>query len=457
VPTTTIHRINDRFDQAFRGLSMEVPSAEVRQLAMLVYQCMEAKTRTYHAAFHVLALCEDMQPIQVLAALFHDVVLYQVDDGVPACVSALLENVMHHEPAALRLLEIAPDDQALALCVDIFGFHPGQHLSPRHGMNEFLSAVGAVRLLQAHLSAPQLIAIVACIELTIPFRAPDARGHSAAQRLAQRVQARCTKLTPAVFDSDPSSAAFVKTTVINAVDLANRDVTGFIEASPQYCLVNSMLLVEESMMPRAAAGKRSLQAYRSALLGMDNFLSHLNPAWVGQSFDGYPPGHEVMQMQATAEKNISFVRDYLAAVLNIVAILEALTKCAGISFPMALALIGMNDPNAARLPAPPARSTVRASVHQLLKNGLADPASPELQALPLVACIYAFLGQAGSQRTGQQAAQMFGGNLTPQAFLQNLDRSMVSAIIQLAALMDEAHKEAFMALEQRLYAVHVTN
>jgi hypothetical protein len=52
---------------------------------------------------------------------------------------------------------------------------------------------------------------------------------------------------------------------------------------------------------------------------------------------------------------------------------------------------------------------------------------------------------------------MFGGNLTPQAFLQNLDRSMVSAIIQLAALMDEAHKEAFMALEQRLYAVHVTN
>jgi hypothetical protein len=124
---------------------------------------------------------------------------------------------------------------------------------------------------------------------------------------------------------------------------------------------------------------------------------------------------------------------------------------------MALALIGMNDPNAARLPAPPARSTVRASVHQLLKNGLADPASRDLQALPLVACIYAFLGQAGSQRTGQQAAQMFGGNLTPQAFLQNLDRSMVSAIIQLAALMDEAHKEAFMTLEQRLYAVHVTN
>jgi hypothetical protein len=446
--------MNDWFDHAFRGLTVAVPKAEQLHLANVVHQCMEAKTRNYHTSFHVLGLCEGMQPIQVLAALFHDVVFYQVDGGFPACVSALLEQVTCHEPGLLRLREVVPEDQAMSLCLDIFGFHAGQRLSPRQGMNEFLSAVVAARLLHAHLSTLQLMAVVACIELTIPFRGPDAKGHTATQRLAQRVQAAHARWASAQRASDPT---FVKTTVTQAVDLANRDVTGFIEASPQYCLVNSMLLVEESMMPRAAAGKKSLQAYRSALLGMDNFLSHLNPAWVGQSFDGYPPGHEVMQMQATAERNISFVRDYLAAVLNIVAIIEALTKCAGISFPMALALIGMNDTSAARLPAPPARSTVRAGVHQLLKNGLADPASPGLQALPLVACIYAFLGQAGSQRTLQQAAQMFGGNLTPQAFLQNLDRSMLSAIIHLAALMDEAHKEAFMALEHRLYAVHVTN
>lgn len=454
MPIATIHRMNDWFDHAFRGLTVAVPKAELLHLAGVVHQCMEVKTRNYHTSFHVLGLCEGMQPIQVLAALFHDVVFYQVDGGFPACVSALLEQVTCHEPGFLRLREVVPEDRAMSLCLDIFGFQAGQRLSPRQGMNEFLSAVVAARLLHAHLSASQLMAVVACIELTIPFRGPDAKGHTAAQRLAQRVQAAHTRWASAQRASD---LAFVKTTVTQAVDLANRDVTGFIEASPQYCLVNSMLLVEESMMPRAAAGKRSLQAYRSALLGMDNFLSHLNPAWVGQSFDSHPPDHEVMQMQATAEINISFVRDYLAAVLNTVAIIEALTKCADISFPMALALIGMNDTSAARLPAPPARSTVRAGVHQLLKNGLADPASPELQALPLVACIYAFLGQAGSQRTLQQAAQMFGGNLTPQAFLQNLDRNMVSAIIQLAALMDEAHKEAFMALEHRLYAVHVTN
>lgn len=457
MPIATIHHMNHWFDQAFRGLAVNVPPAEVQHIATLVHQCMEAKTRTYHTAFHVLDLCEGMQPIQVLAALFHDVVFYQVDGGFPACVSALLADVTRPEPGFLRLLEIAPEDRAMTLCVDIFGFHPGQRLSPRNGMNEFLSAVVAVRLLQAHLSDSQLMAVVACIELTIPFRAPDAKGQTAAQRLALRVQARCSKLAPALFDKDQPCAAFVRTTVTNAVDLANQDVIGFIEAAPEYCLINSMLLVEEAMMPQAASGKRSLLAYRGALLGMDTFLSQLNPAWVGQSFEGHPTAHRVLQMQATAHQNITFVRDYLAAVLSSVAIIEALAKSAGSSASTALSFIGMNCTKEARCPAAPARSMVHAGLHQLLKNGLAAQENPGLSASPLTACVYEFLGREATQQTLQQARQMFGGTLTPRAFLQNLDQDMVCAIIRNAAAMDEPHKEALLALEHSLYAGHAMN
>lgn len=457
MPIATIHRMNDWFEHAFRSLKVAVPKAEVLNLASTVHQCMETKTRTYHTSFHVLGLCEGMQPIQVLAALFHDVVFYQVDGGFPVCVTGLLEQVTCHEPGYLRLRDIAPEDRTMTLCLDIFGFHSGQRLSPRQGMNEFLSAVVAARLLRSYLSDSQLMAVVASIELTIPFRGPNAKGHSAAQRLAQHVQACRTRMTSTLCEPDLPDTAFVKTTVTNAVDLANRDVTGFIEASPQYCLVNSMLLVEESMMPRAASGKRSLQAYRSALLGMDGFLGHLNPAWVGQNFEGHPPADGVMLMQTTAQKNIGFVRDYLAAVLNTVAILEALVKCAGVGSPMALSLMGMNSAKEVRLPSPAARPRVQADVHQLLEHGLSDPEGPDLQALPLAACVYQFLGQEATRQSLQQARHMFEGSLTPQAFLQNLDRNMVSAIIQLAAVMDKAHKGALLALEHRLYAVDVTN
>jgi len=457
VPIATIHRMNDWFDHAFRGLGVAVPKAEVLNLASTVHQCMEAKTRTYHTSFHVLGLCEGMQPIQVLAALFHDVVFYQVDGGFPACVAGLLEPVTCHEPGLLRLCEVAPEDRTMMLCLDIFGFHSGQRLSPRQGMNEFLSAVVAARLLQPYLSDSQLMSVVASIELTIPFRGPNAKGHSAAQRLAQHIQTCRTRLTSTRCEPNPPDTAFVKTTVTNAVDLANRDVIGFIEASPQYCLVNSMLLVEESMMPRAASGKRSLQAYRSALLGMDGFLGHLNPAWVGQSFEGHPSAGGVMQMQTTAQKNIGFVRNYLAAVLNTVALLEALAKCAGVGSPTALSLLSMNDAKGVRFPSPAARRGIQADVHQLLKHGLSDPDGPELQALPLAACVYQFLGQEATRQSLQLATQMFDGSLTPRAFLQHLDRKLVCAIVQLAAAMVEAHKEALLALEQGLYEAHVTN
>jgi hypothetical protein len=445
--------MNDWFDLAFKGLSVHVPPAEVQAMAMLVHQCMAANTRTYHTGFHVLGLCEGMQPIQVLAALFHDVVFYQADGGLPACVSALLKNVTRPEAGFWRLLEIAPDDRVIALCVDIFGFHPGQHLSPRNGMNEFLSAVVAARLLHEHLSDPQLLAVVAGIELTIPFRAPDAKGNTAAQRLAQRVQARCTRLAPALFDRDQPGAAFVKSTVTSAVDLANRDVTGFIEAAPEYCLINTMLLVEESMMPRAVAGERSLLAYRKALLATDLFLSQLNPAWIAQSFEDHPNAEAVIQMRMAARNNIAFVRDYLAAVLSAVAIIEALTRSTGTVWPVTLFLDSMRCPEDDLFPAPLDDPILKADLRQLLKHGLAPEESPGLSALPLAARIYGFLGQAATQQVRQQAKQMFDRVLTPLAFLQMLDRDMVSAIIRRMAKIDASRQKELLTLEHKLQAV----
>jgi hypothetical protein len=162
-------------------------------------------------------------------------------------------------------------------------------------------------------------------------------------------------------------------------------------------------------------------------------------------------------MTATARQNISFVRDYLAAVLNAVAVLEAIAKCAGTSAPMARSLLGLIGAEASRFPAPPAAAKVEAGMHQLLKSGLADPGQPGLQALPLAAHLYQFLGQEGSRQTLQQATHMFDGTLTPRAFLQNLDRGMVCAIIQAAAALDAPHQEAFLALEHSLDVVHVAH
>lgn len=129
-----------------------------------------------------------MKPLQVLAALFHDLVYYQLDDGFPAHSAHLLDNVTREDGDALVLQPIPADDTERALCAAVFGFAPNQVLPLYGGMNEFLSAVVAARLLHAHMGVADLIAVLACIEATIPFRTPDAQGHSAVSRLALRVR-----------------------------------------------------------------------------------------------------------------------------------------------------------------------------------------------------------------------------------------------------------------------------
>lgn len=450
MPIETSHRITYWFDHAFQGLSVKVSPAEVRELAMLVHQCMDGKTRSYHTSFHVLSLCDGMQPIQVLAALFHDVVFYQLDGGFPKSVSALLNDVIRSETTPWRLQDIAPGDHALALCADSFGFRPGDILSTNAGMNEFLSAVVAIRLLQRHLSEAQLVAVAACIELTIPFRAPDALGHTPAQALAQRLQACCARL----FDSEAQKAAFVKTTLTQAVTFANRDVVGFIDASPEHCLSNSMLLVEEAMMPQAASAASSLLSYRAALMGMDTFLSQLHPAYVGQSFAGYPDAATVVQMQATTTTNIAFVRNYLAAVLSSVAIIEALARSTGIDYPRAVLRSDINCAETDFFSDAQTGASDSNALLQLLKNGLAPDEHPGLHALPLSACIYQLLGPKATRHTYEQAKRLFDGSLTPQAFLQHVDRDRVGAIIRKAAQRDVPQKETLLTLEHSLHAKH---
>ena len=452
----TIQRMNDWFDQAFKGLALAVPPAEVQALAVLVYQSMEGKTRTYHTANHVFSLCEGMQPIQILAALFHDVVVYQIDGGLPAWLSPLLDGVTHSEAGNLFLHEFAPDDPAVALCADIFGFCPGEVLLTRRGMNEFLSAVVATRRLQHFLSDTQLITLAACIELTIPFRAPDANGNTAAQALARRVLANCAKWAPTALATDQQKAAFVKTTVTDAVVFANRDLAGFTSAPAEYCLSNSMLLVEESMAPAAGSEANSLLCYRTALLGMDSFLQQLEPVVVVQSFGGHPDSQAVTQMQATTRRNITFVRDYLAAVISSVALVEAVSLSTGREASITLFLNCNNRVVAGsgslqdRFSAPAARTAVQTDVHQLLTNGLSLENQPGLSALPLTACVYAFLGREGTLKTLQKAKQMFAGSLTPRAFLLSLDRSLVCAFIREVAATDTAHRDTLFALESSL-------
>src|SRR5688572_2120398 len=232
----TINRFIRLFEDAFRELSADVPSHDVEVLAMLIHDSMEQGRRVYHTSNHVFALAEGMNPRQTLAALFHDVVYFQLDGGFPRRAHGVLKRVTRSGSKTVTLKPIDEADAGLVACATVFDFKAGQTLPLYGGLNEFLSAVVAARSLQPWLPMADVIAIVACIEATIPFRGADREGREAPEQLADRVRTTSRLLNVPLRDEE------IDTIIGEAVLLANCDVGSFAVLDPGVFLANTWQL-----------------------------------------------------------------------------------------------------------------------------------------------------------------------------------------------------------------------
>jgi hypothetical protein len=449
-----INRFIALFDTAFRALPAPVGMADTERLALLVHHAMESKKRVYHTSGHVFGMCEGMRPLQVLAALFHDVVYYQLDEGFPPHCRYWLRDVTRQVGDTLVLQPIAPQDASLSLCAELFDFAPGEVLPLYGGLNEFLSAVVAARLLEPYLATADLIAVLACIEATVPFRAPDAQGHTPMQRLAQRV---CQAYRERVDGGDSEAAqAFADRVVWDAVALTNRDVSSFAEADPGLFLSNTWLLIEESNAPLAVAGMYTAQEYRLGLTRMDGFLRKLDPHHVFHHYKGQPSAADMDGLRATAHANIVFATDFLGAKMVSIAIVEALALCTGTDGPIAMFLgeirsaYGRPERIEDFLPTVAAKADVNPALLQTFEKGRTLESQNDLTASPITAYVYRCIGHQGTHDALALARQMFDGQRTPLAFLQALDRQTVRPLVNGCAQIALSRREALRELEQRL-------
>lgn len=449
---STVNRIITLFDDALKAVSASISMAETERLGMLVHHAMESKTRAYHTAAHVFDMCEDMNPRQVLAALFHDIVYYQLDGGFPQKCRPLLDGLTRTEGDTLVLQTLADGDTAVALCAALFGFAPGQVLPLYRGMNEFLSAVVAARLLQPHLKPSDLLAVVACIEATIAFRQPDADGHTALQRLAKRVEQQYSVMHP---DSSADSVqTWVTQLVWDAVKLANRDVGSFGVADPGLFLSSTWLLIEESNAPLKVAGMYNLQEYRHGLTRMDGFLRNLDPHSVFQQFQGLPTDAEMVNLRAVARRNIGFACDFLGAKIASIAMIEAMALCTGTDGPISMFLgdirsnVGRPDRVDDYLPTTPNTEALNPDLLRVFEKGRTLESSNDLTTSPITAFVYRYIGQAGTQQALEHAREMFSGASTPLDYLRTLNRDMVCDILRASAGIAPSRRAALKLLEQ---------
>ncbi len=446
----TINRFIRLFDEAFQALPSQVAMPDVERLAMLVHSSMDQPRRAYHTSGHVFGLCEGLStPRQTLAALFHDVIYVQLDNGYPSRAAPLLEGVAERAGDDWVLRPWSGEDVVLAVCSGVFGFRPGQVMPLFGGLNEFLSAVVALRLLKPYVGCVDLLAVAACIEITVAFRGPDGYGDSAAQRLARRVRDTGNALGLGCTDDE------IDQMVVEAVALANRDVGSFADAAPGHFLSNTWLLIEESNAPLAAVGVYSIQQYRGALARMESFLSTLNPAHVFQSHAGVPSAARIRALERAARKNLDFSSRYLGAKMVAAALVEALALSTGGDCPVSMFLGDIKGrgvkPDRVEdfLPRPPMGAELDKGLLRVLKGGRSQASENDLTDSPLAAYVYRCLGEEGMLKALAQAKRMFDGSLRPREFLRRLDADMVRAVAEACAHVALSRRDALLAIASK--------
>jgi len=440
-----IHQLIDALVRAFEQLQADVSLREIEKLASMVHRVMTVQARMYHSAEHVFDLVDPASPIQSIAALFHDLVYYQVDLGIAPDVCAIVEPYIEENDGRIWLLpSVRSGDRLFQLTLDVFGFTIGQ--LPQTGANEFLSALFMNKRLEGMVQDRDLLRASVCIEATIPFRDRNESGETHFEVLEKRLHEVNVHYGLGLIEPE------IEYAIQEAVMFANSDVVSFAEPDAGHFLDSTWKLLPEMNVALRSGSLYSLCDYRQALQRMDQLLWRLDPELIFHRYKGFPSQLAYRQMLDTARRNLMIGRQYLGVKMLAIAVLEALARVTGGDAPLVLfmgdvvrggeVIFGLED----LLPLIP--FTVRpdqAILFEMLDAGRAGDSYFDIRNSPTSLFIFKSLGPAGLEQPLEQARAMFDGRVEPAEFLKTVDRSVVSAIARAAAEIVVTRRQALLS------------
>ncbi|NJL68026.1 MAG: hypothetical protein HC786_04175 [Richelia sp. CSU_2_1] len=447
-------------------LHAEVEPTQLAQIAELIVQPMTGPWRFFHTPDHIFEVGGNEDAIEILAALFHDIVYVQVDRSINFNVSYYIAPYTKEVNKQLQIRDASelPVDSTFEMVITVFGFVPGEVLNPFAGQNEFLSALVATKALEHFIKREDLLQIAACIEATIPFRAAE-WGVTASQRLYDRLQAINTLFDLSLTDEQ------MQETVKKSVRIANRDVISFANQSSANFLANTWNLLPETNHNLTGCSFYSVRDYRVALLKMEGFMNYLNPEVIFRQFEGCPDDRTYQQWENTAKHNLEVGKLYLGCKLTAIALLEAISS--GLGVDVSLAMMMGENPNLVsesfRLEAffpeikQPYKSQtdLEAEVFNLLENGRAKSSSnADLENSPLAAFMVKIVGFDEMRYQCDRAKEMFRENISADEFISDFNPIVSEIVVDSIIKLFDSRKatiERYYTLTSELKSKPQTN
>jgi hypothetical protein len=441
-------RCLDSLVWAIKQLQGQVEPAQLETTAELIIQTMTGPWRYFHTPNHIFEVGGSKDAIEVLAALFHDLVYVQVDQGVSLNIGSYIAPFVKEVRGQLVIRDAAElqKDRMFEIVAAVFGFAAGQTLSPFAGQNEFLSAVIAAKSLE-HFLKPDLIAeIAACIEATIPFRPKLPSGLSASDTLCQRLTS-----TNQQFDlgwTDAQICAAVK----RSVRLANRDVENFACVNSADFLDNTWNLLPETNHELLNSNSYTVRDFRRSLQKMEGFMNFLKPELVFQQFMGEPDDATYESLVARTRKNIEVAKLYLGSKLVAIAILEALSYRMGRDIPLS-AMMGELPGSGGKVAALERLLPDIANGHQLanglesevlelLSKGRIRESTYDIKNSPTTTFIIKSIGFNSVRNLLKPAKDFFAATISSEDFLSECDARVVETIVSGVLQLFESRKAA---------------
>ncbi|MEG4104947.1 hypothetical protein [Microcoleus sp. S13_C5] len=428
------------------GGRVDIPKLE--QIAELIIQAMRGPWRSFHTSEHIFEVGGSVDPIEVLAALFHDLVYVQVDQGVSFNISSALCPFVKEVRSQLVIRDETelPDDAMYQLVASVFGFIPGKTLSSFAGQNEFLSAVIAAKSLEPFLPPSTIAEITACIEATIPFRPVSPSGLSAIELLHQRLVSINRD-----FNMEWNPAKIVEI-VKRAVRLANRDVENFASPNSSNFLDNTWNLMPETNHELTNVNSYTVAGYRKSLQKMEGFLKFLKPELVFQQFMQEPDDETYANLIARTRKNIEVAKLYFGVKLITIAILEALSYRLGRDIPLSTMMGELRTPGFKtsvledylpnRQSAYPLETQLQREVLYLLEIGRNQESRYDIKNSPVSTFIIKSIGFAETENLLKKAQEFFADPTSSEEFLSYCAPDVIETISSGVMKLFESRKTA---------------
>jgi len=437
--TDELERLAGIYMQAIERLGAPCTQRRARTLAQNVQLAMSAHGRNYHNLDHVFSFVDPNDPICTLAAMYHDVVYYQVDQGfTPEILSIIIPYIYELEGEFYISKNTPEKDHLIWMTLDVFNLKAGQKLSSMDALNEFLSALVLVRELGDIVDAKYLLQMIVCIEATIPFRGRDKSGLTPFEIMAKRLRKIAKK-----YCSAPLKSHDIEKTIKTAVVFSNKDIGNFSESEPARFLDNTWKLLPETNAALRDRDAYSIRAYRIALQKMWGFMMFVKPELVFNQYHGVPTDDEFQEMLERAAENILIARVYLRVRLVAIAILEALAQVSGGDTPLSIFMGDLSDQagNSPRiedflpeLPTPPWVDQAPV-IRDLLEVGRASESNFDTRNSRLSLFVFKSLTPEAMEKGLEISQDYFKGNIKPEEYLEKMDKPTVSAIARASASM----------------------